>query len=373
MLKRMLISMLILLLTALPAVSALAEPFSDFEDLTNEIPEEPVVTDADGVTVTAEYDAVSDLSRYTATLKDGAGVTARDVLFSLYYYLDPGCTEKTGLAGLDVSGLDSYRLQLSPEHIAEATADMEAIRDAGREHIWSETDPWTEAEQTAYWKLSDEYAATCEAEYPTCVKHIVDACSLDWVAIGDWTAEQVAADEGLKIANAMVQWGYAHAEDDGSIVGARTGTVWNLRDGYAPSIDDFVNELKQVYGDDLGACWAVEGTVNYEPQLPDLTGGFLRACYADNPDHVTSVSGIRMEDENTVVVELEGIDMHAEAELFGVKLLPLDAYGDAAQWSPDEGLYGHAFGDVSGISNALSADGGAQTVTLLEAGEFTFG
>ena len=251
MLKRMLISMLILLLTALPAVSALAEPFSDFEDLTNEIPEEPVVTDADGVTVTAEYDAVSDLSRYTATLKDGAGVTARDVLFSLYYYLDPGCTEKTGLAGLDVSGLDSYRLQLSPEHIAEAMADMEAIRDAGREHIWSETDPWTEAEQTAYWKLSDEYAAACEAEYPTCVKHIVDACSLDWVAIGDWTAEQVAADEGLKIANAMVQWGYAHAEDDGSIVGARTGTVWNLRDGYAPSIDDFVNELKQVYGDDL--------------------------------------------------------------------------------------------------------------------------
>ena len=167
MLKRMLISMLILLLTALPAVSALAEPFSDFEDLTNEIPEEPVVTDADGVTITAEYDAVSDLSRYTATLKDGAGVTARDVLFSLYYYLDPSCTEKTGLAGLDVSGLDSYRLQLAPEHIAEATADMEAIRDAGREHIWSETDPWTEAEQTAYWKLSDEYAAACEAEYPT--------------------------------------------------------------------------------------------------------------------------------------------------------------------------------------------------------------
>ena len=104
-----------------------------------------------------------------------------------------------------------------------------------------------------------------------------------------------------------------------------------------------------------------------------LTGGFLRACYADNPDRVTSISGIRMEGENTVVVELEGIDMHAEAELFGVKLLPLDAYGDAAQWSPDEGLYGHAFGDVSGISNALSADGGAQTVTLLEAGEFTFG
>ena len=134
-----------------------------------------------------------------------------------------------------------------------------------------------------------------------------------------------------------------------------------------------MNELKQVYGDDLGACWAVEGTVNYEPQLPDLTGGFLRACYADSPDSVTSISGIRMEDENTVVVELEGIDMHAEAELFGVKLLPLDAYGDAAQWSPDEGLYGHAFGDVSGISNALSADGGAQTVTLLEAGEFTFG
>ena len=87
MLKRMLISMLILLLTALPAVSALAEPFSDFEDLTNEIPEEPVVTDADGITITTEYDAVSDLSRYTATLKDGAGVTARDVLFSLYYYL----------------------------------------------------------------------------------------------------------------------------------------------------------------------------------------------------------------------------------------------------------------------------------------------
>lgn len=367
MLKRILALLLALVLSA-GLLTATAE-FSFFE---NEIPDEPIETDSEWLHVVAAYDVATDQTRYTAQLKDGSGLTAQDVLFSLYYYLDPGCIQPSALSEMAIVGLNSYRTQIAQERYDAALIAMEDIRMAGRGHAWSEGDSWTQEQQSAYWALVDEHAAATEAEFPVCAQRIVDSCNVNWLALDGWTVEQLQADAGLQIANAMVQWGYAAYEEDGSIIAIHSETVWNLKDGYAPSLNDFVAELKLAYDGDLAACWAIEAADDYEPQLPDIPQHFVLAFCADTTDVVPSISGIRMVDEQTVEIDVAGIDMRSEYELFGLPMLKLSDYGDAAQWSPETGLYGHPFGDVSAIDAALSADGGSKTVKLLDEPENAF-
>ena len=54
-------------------------------------------------------------------------------------------------------------------------------------------------------------------------------------------------------------------------------------------------------------------------------------------------------DEQTLQVDLSAMDVGSSGALFGIPVLSLEAAGDAQQWDPDAGLYGHPFGDVSGV------------------------
>ena len=380
---RKLITLATALLLALNlALSAVAE-FNFFE---SDVPDEPIETDSELVQIVAEYSAETDLTTYTLRLKDGVqfpdgtAVTMRDVLFSLYVYLDPGYTGASSMAGLSIPGLVNYRAQVSAEHYADAMAAMEAIREAGPEHPWSAEDSWTEVAQTAYWSLANAYETACEAEFPVCARHIVDACisqlNADSPGAFGRTPEELLANEELHVAYAMSEWGYARCVDETTLVGVCTETVWQLDDGFAPTLDDFVSELKLAYDGDLGACWAVEAADDYEPALPDMEGEFVRALYAGAPDSVASVEGIRMAEDGSIQIDLTGVDMRSESELFGHPVLSLSFFGDAALWSPETGGYGHAFGDTAAIDSAVAQDGGAHSVVLLEPSGndfFTFG
>ena len=121
----------------------MADPF---EELTPVIPEEPIETDAEHARVVATYDAQTDRSTYRLTIKDGAtfadgaAVTAQDLVFTYYYYLDPSYDGATSLDGLDISGLEPYRFQCAPERLAALRETMAAIDAAGEDHVWSEAD-----------------------------------------------------------------------------------------------------------------------------------------------------------------------------------------------------------------------------------------
>lgn len=385
MLRKLLALAAALLLALTLGVPAMAE----FSFPENDIPEDPIETEDDSVRIVAEYHEETDRTTYTLHLKDGArfpdgtAVTAQDVLFSLYVYLDPGYTGDSSMAGLSIPGLANYRAQISAEHYADAMAVMKAIREAGPEHTWSEEDGWTEAAQTAYWSLANAYETACEEEFPVCVRHIVDACvsqlNADSPGAFGKTPEELRADEELHVAYAMVEWGYARYPERGdetTLVGVCTETVWQLDGGFAPTLDDFVNELKLAYDGDLAACWAVEAADDYEPALPDVEGEFVRALYAGAPDSVPSVEGIRLTEDGAVQIDLAGIDMRSEGELFGQPVLSLSFFGDAALWSPEAGSYGHAFGDVAAITSAAAQDDGAHSAVLWEPADgdfFTFG
>ena len=369
MLKKLLMLTLAMLLGCTPVLA-------EFPEFENQIPDEPIITENDAVSVTAAYSVETDLTLYTIALKDGAkfpdgsAVTTDDLLFSWYAYLDPSCTDNHGIGALSIPGLQEYRLQTSGETLTSAHAAMAAIENAGADHTWSTSDGWSQELQTTYWTLRNAYDAACAAEYPKCAQAIVDLCKkmlvMDDVGAFGLTAAEIAADEGLSVAYAMLTWGYATWKDDTTLLSTRTRTAWLLGAGVCPTVEDFVAELKAVYGNDLAACWAVETTGSYEPALPDWQGEFLKAAAATAPAAVSAVEGIRIVDEKTIEVALSDIDMRSEGALLGMPLLSKAYFADASQWNPEAGAYGHAFGDVSAIETALLADGGAHTVQLME-------
>ena len=362
----MLRKLMLLALSALLMLAGLPACLADEFAVENVLPDEPLETDGEFIHVVAEYHAQSGLTRYTATLvndpvfADGSPITAKDLIFSLYVLLDPGYESETPLTALPIPGLRSYRMQISEDRLSAAIRAMDDISAAGPAHVRSESDGWTEAQQSAYWAAREAYDAACEAEYPACAQAIVDSCARMLAdnpngAFG-YTAGEIAANEGLRVAYAMLQWGYATSVDN-VLVGKRSRTSWLLSSDQ-PSLDDFVHELKLAYGDDLGACWAIESSGNSAPALTDVESAYLQSCFSGECDGVISVSGIRTIDDATVEIDLEGVNMHEAGTLFGQPVLSLDALGDAALWSPESGLYGHPFGDVSAV-DAAGFDGPA--------------
>ena len=193
---------------------AFADPF---EPLTPVIPDAPIETDAEQVTIVASYDPESDLSTYVLTLKDAAAfadgtpVTAQDVLFTYYYYLDPDYSGGVDLASLGIPGVEPYRLQCSAERIESLSETMSAIEAAGADHAWSEADGWSEELQETYWRLTDDYRAVADAQFPVLAQALVDTYAANIPAAGalGYTAEEIAANDDLRAAYAMVTWGYA--------------------------------------------------------------------------------------------------------------------------------------------------------------------
>lgn len=336
------------------------------------IPDEPVVIEGDFLRVTSEYIAESDLTRCTAELigdpafSDGTAITAEDMLFSLYIYLDPGCPVANDIQSAPICGLESYRKQVSEDRLTAASETLAAIHAAGANHVHSESDSWTADLQASYWTLHDEYIAACEAEFIHCAQAIVDYCAEIPVSNPERTfgrtAEEVLADDGLRIAHAMQQWGYAFAND--GVLTSASGKLWHLNTA-APTLDDFVDELSLAYGGDLAACWAVESTGTYTPILPDVKSSFAELCLGGERDSVPSVSGIRMIGDTVLEIDLKGIDMYSAGILFGQPVLSLANLGNAELWIPENGLYGHSFGDLSGVGDADALTAAIESAPVL--------
>ena len=93
--------------------------------------------------LTVNYDETADITTYTAKLKDGVlfsdGVpmTADDLIFSYYVFLDPSYTGSTQLASFNIIGVDEYRTQTTSDVYAKYADLGVAIYDAGKDHVWT--------------------------------------------------------------------------------------------------------------------------------------------------------------------------------------------------------------------------------------------
>ncbi len=112
-----------------------------------------------------EYDAATDTTKYTAKLRvgmkfsDGEPVTADDIIFTYYTFLDPSYVGSTTLSSYDIVGLNDYQTQTTSDVYDKYAEMAEAIYAAGADHVWAATDTWTEEQQTDFWiRLKDGMA-----------------------------------------------------------------------------------------------------------------------------------------------------------------------------------------------------------------------
>ena len=319
--------------------------------------------------ISVDYDEAADVTTYTVKLKegilfsDGVEATADDIIFTYYVFADPAYVGSTTLSSYNIIGLKNYQTQTSDDIYSKYFDLANAIQAAGDSHVWAATDAWTQEQQDSYW-------AGVKSAWLADVQDIVNYCVANYAAYVEdlgKTVQELAADDGLKVAFGMYAWGFAAPGDDGSLVGGTTGASWDLVTTF-PTIEDYYAETYAAYDGDAAAFYSVEAVNSAAPStIADAQAAFISAQAAVDPEMsggIPNIEGIKKIDKYTVEVKTKGYEAPAVYALFGGYLSPMHYYGDAAQYDYDKNMFGHPFGDLSLVQ--------AKTTQPMGAGPYKF-
>ena len=224
--------------------------------------------------LSVEYDEAADITTYTAKIKpgvlfaDGVEMTADDLIFTYYVYLDPSYTGSTQLASFSIIGVDDYRTQTTADVYAKYADMGVAIYEAGKDHVWTADDAWTEEQQTFFWQALED-------GWKTDVASIINTCL---TAYGSYVEgyvgvplETALENEGYGVIAGMALWGFGSMDTEtGIFTSAVTETVYDTNNGEFPTLDDYYNETVLAYGGDPVEYASVES-----PDGIDVLGGAI--------------------------------------------------------------------------------------------------
>lgn len=289
-------------------------------------------------------DQGADTTTYTFKLRegvkfaDGVELTADDVIFSYYVYLDPNYTGSTTLYSEDIVGLQEYRTQTSSEVYEKYNAMFDYF-------VSNEN--------------AGEYGDDMYANYQTAVKN---AWTADLQAIVDYVynnyAASMAGDIGvdevtddLKVAFGMVEWGFA--DYDAGVVTSASGDTFDIANGTYPTIEDYYNAAVAKYGtagayDNAGET-AVDAVV-----VDDARADFISTYGSQDEsmggEGIPNIEGIKKLDDYTVSVTTNGYSCTTIYNL-GIRVSPMHYYGDEAKYDYENNMFGFDFGDLTAIEN----------------------
>lgn len=331
--------------------------------------------------VSVVYDEDTDTTTYTARLRvgmqfsDGEPVTADDLIFTYYTFLDPSYVGSTTLASYDIVGLKDYQTQTTTEVFDKYDAIADDIYAAGVDHEWTEEDSWTQEQQDDFWARVDE-AVTYEAEG---IVDFVLANYLDYAPdYFGYEAEEVSSNENLHVAFGMTMWGFGgfgcpeeieEGEEcpvDEVFMPAATDASWDMVETF-PTISDYVTDILNAYSYDLQEAFPYEsaygndvyanvksGFIGYWGPLDEAMGG----------EGVPNIAGITKLDDYTVQVVTNGYEAPAVYSILGIDITPLHYYGDVDMYDYENNMFGFPFGDLSKQESL--------TATPMGAGEYKF-
>ncbi len=314
-----------------------------------------------------EYDEATDITTYTAKLRedlvfsDGVPVTADDVIFTYYAFIDPSYVGATSLSSYPIIGLNDYRTQTTSEVYEKYAGLVDAMFAAGPEHVWAEGDTWTQEQQDAFWADINEawkadLAGIVTAVNTTYASYIPDTLG--------FTAEEVAASEGLQVAAGMAVWGFGSVDPaaEEKVLTGPSGKTWNLTKGEFPTIDDYAAEAAFKYGDVQAydaAGESASGAQIFQPTKDAFIGEWGPKDESMGAGGVPNVAGIRKLDQYTVEVKTNGYEAPAVYSILGQQIAPLHYYGDPAQYDYENNKFGFPFGDLSIVASKTAHPMGA--------------
>ena len=291
------------------------------------------------------YDEASDTTVYTARLRvgmkfsDGEPVTADDLIFTYYTFLDPNYVGSTTLSSYDIIGLNDYRTQTTSEVYEKYDALFEAIYAAGPD---AEGGDWTDEQYAFVWDYLNEAQIT---EAQKIVDYVFDGyADRAEGAIG----QEVGDNEGLKVALGMAMWGFGSLNDDGVFV-APSGAEYDLVETF-PTVEDYAAEIYAAYGNDLRAAYPTESTDGADPVgtiKSQFIGHFGPLDEEMGGEGVPNIAGIKKLDDYTVQVTVKGYSAPAIYSILGLQITPLHYYGDVDKYDYENNKFGFDFGDLS--------------------------
>ncbi len=178
------------------------------------------------------FDSDTNTTTYTAKIRDdlkfsdGEPVTAKDIIFTYYTYLDPAYVGSSSLASYDIIGLMNWRTQTSDAVYNKYNAIADDLLKDGRGEGYVAGSTYTEDMYNDFWNdIDTQWAFTVQ-----CIYDYVHAnYGVDEYApmIGKESYEEIKANDGLMVAYAMRLWNFCKIEEvDGKkvLVDATTGT-----------------------------------------------------------------------------------------------------------------------------------------------------
>lgn len=277
---------------------------------------------------------------------DGLPVSADDLIFTLYTYLDPSYDGSNALKDLPILGLQDYHTQTTPEIYEKYENFYTSIHDSGKDHVWDSSDPWTQDQQTDVWnRLEEALAIEVEKIVDYVVSNYTDGYAEAWLG---FSPEEVYANEGLQVAFGMRMWGFANVNTSTKVMTANCSSrTWNLNYEY-PTLSDYADEIMLCYNNNYREAFPYEsadGTDVYSevkedfilywgPLDPDMIGG------------IPNISGIQKISDVTVSIEIKGFEP-ASIYSVDVPITPLHYYGSTNKYDYALNMFGFDFGDLS--------------------------
>lgn len=348
-----------------------------------------------------DYDEEADITTYTAKLRDdivfsdGEPLTADDLIFTYYVFLDPAYVGSTTLNSYPIIGLKDYQTQTTSDVYAKYEALADGIFEASPDHVHAEEDAWTAEQQDDFW-------ARLKSNWIADVQSIVDYVYANYLSLAPrytgYSIEEITADEEhLKVTVGMALWGFGQMkyEYDGAklagllstaegetvlvedvknllakktLVGAGTGTEWDLTAGEYPTLEDFYQEVYVSYEGNPAAYTQAEESPNSTDVFGDVKSQFIG--YWGPMDEamagqgVPNIAGIKKLDDYSVEVKTNGYEAPAVYTILGIEITPLHYYGDPDQYDYENDQFGFPFGDLSTVE--------AKTTQPMGAGPYKF-
>ncbi len=315
-----------------------------------------------------EIERTDDTTTYNFTLRegvkfsDGRELTADDVIFNLYAYLDPSYVGSNTLQSLPIQGLQEYRTQSSPEIAEKYSALFDEIYAAGRDHAWSDSDAWTQEQQDSVWELVDEQ---WNATISGIIDYVINNYGARSMELFGVETEELKANEGLQVAYGAYVWGFADygpevaegeetAAEDAPNILEMNGKKFDFSAGEYPTKQDYYETTFAAYEGDAAAFYGTESAGN----TPDLVYAAQQAFVttwgpldADSDSTYPNISGIVKNGDYSVSITLNGFDASAIYKL-GVTVAPMHYYGDESLYDYDNNQFGFEFNNLDATLRA---------------------
>jgi peptide/nickel transport system substrate-binding protein len=317
------------------------------------------------------YDEETDTTKYTAKLRvgmkfsDGVEVTADDIIFTYYTFLDPSYIGSTSLASFDIVGLKDYQTQTTSEVFNKYETMFNDIFAAGADHEWTADDSWTQEQQDDLWtRWNEELLRATQTITDYVVSNYLDGYAEDTLGL---TPEEIKGNDGLEQAFTLALWSYGDFTD-GVLTTACTEKTFDLVDTF-PTVADQAESLVCYYEGD-----AVAAMLSETPNEIDIEGNVRPAFIgywgpldeAMGGAGVPNIAGIVKVDDYTVEVTVNGYSAPAVYSILGIEITPLHYYGDVDKYDYENNMFGFDFGDLSKQQSLTATPMGAGAYKFVE-------